>query len=166
MQSQLLKNKDEWLNQDFFTKLAQNPSLLKAFTDPRYSAIMSEFAKDPQGTLKKYGHVPEFKSVLEEFSKMMGSHFDEIADKKKAEQEAEERKKQELARADPVAAIIENDPQVKQLLQDPKVKKVLDYLRFKGGLDLHEVLRKDPETGMKLQYLISRGVLNANSQLP
>jgi len=50
---------------------------------------------------------------------MMGSHFDEIADKKKADQEAEERKRQEALKADPVTAIIENDPQVKQLLQDP-----------------------------------------------
>ena len=47
MNSKLLQNKDEWLNQDFFTKLASNPKLMQAFTDPRYSAIMSEFAKDP-----------------------------------------------------------------------------------------------------------------------
>lgn len=85
MNSTLLKNKDEWMNQDFFTKLASNPTLMKAFTDPKYSTIMSEFGKDPQGTLKKYGHVPEFRQVLEDFSKMMGSHFDEVADKKKAE---------------------------------------------------------------------------------
>ena len=93
MQSQLLKNKDEWLNQDFFAKLQQNPKLLKAFTDPRYSAIISEFGKDGQGTLKKYAHVPEFREFLEEFSKMMGSHFDDVADKKK-KQEEEEAKKQ------------------------------------------------------------------------
>ncbi len=83
---------------------------MQAFTDPRYSPIMSDFAKDPQGTMKKYGHLPEFRNILEDFSKMMGSHFDEVADKKKAEQEAEEKKKQEVAKADPVAAIIENDP--------------------------------------------------------
>jgi len=36
------------------------------------------------------------------------------------------------------------------MLADPKVKRVLDYLRFKGGLDLYDVMKKDPETGMKL----------------
>lgn len=93
MQSTILKNKDEWLNQDFFTKLASNPKLFKAFTDPRYSAMLSEFGKDPKGTMQKFGHNPEFRELMEEFSKLMGSHFESIADKKKAEQEEEERKK-------------------------------------------------------------------------
>lgn len=34
MSSTLLKNKDEWLTPEFFTKLAQNPTLLKAFQQP------------------------------------------------------------------------------------------------------------------------------------
>jgi len=38
----------------------------------------------------------------------------------------------------------------------------LDHLRFKGALDLQEVFRKDPETGMKMQFLISKGVLNTH----
>lgn len=121
MSSQLLKNKDEWLNQEFFTKLATNPKLLQAFTDPRYSVIMGEFGKDPQGTLKKYGHVAEFRELLEEFSKLMGSHFDDVADKKKAQQEEEAKKQEELVKQDPVMQIIENDPQVKACLADPKV---------------------------------------------
>ena len=61
--------------------------------------------------------------------------------------------------------IINNDEQVKAILADPKVKKVLEHLRFNGGLDLHEIMRKDAELGMKMQYLIQRGVLNANSSL-
>jgi hypothetical protein len=102
--------------------------LFQAFTDPKYAGIMGEFGKDPQGTLKKYGHVPEFRQLLEDFSKLMGSHFDDIADKKKAQEEA--KKKQELVKADPVMQIIENDPQVKACLADPKVQKVLEHLRF------------------------------------
>jgi hypothetical protein len=39
---------------------------------------------------------------------------------------------------------------VKACLADQKVAKVLEHLRFKGALDLFEVMKKDPETGMKL----------------
>ena len=35
--------------------------------------------------MKKFGGNPEFRGMMEEFSKMMGSHFDTIADKKKLE---------------------------------------------------------------------------------
>jgi hypothetical protein len=35
-------------------------------------------------------------------------------------------------------------------LADPKIQKILDHLRFKGALDFHDVMRKDPATGMKL----------------
>jgi hypothetical protein len=44
--------------------------------------------------LKKYAHVPEFREFLEEFSKMMGSHFDDVADKKKKQEEEEAKKQQ------------------------------------------------------------------------
>lgn len=57
--------------------------------------------------------------------------------------------------------IINTDENVKRILEDPKVKKVLDHLRFQGALDLHDIMSRDPETGMKMQYLIQRGVLNA-----
>lgn len=53
-------------------------------------------------------------------------------------------------KSDPVMQIIESDPKVKEILADPKVQKVLEHLRFKGGLDLHEVMRNDAATGMKL----------------
>ncbi|CDW86300.1 UNKNOWN [Stylonychia lemnae] len=157
MSSTLLKKKDEWMNADFFQKLQQNPLLLKAFTNPQYMAAMSEFGQNPTEAMKKYGNNPEFRTILEEFSKMMGTHFEQIGDQKAKEEE-------EKVNNDPVMQIINNDEQVKAVLNDPKVKKVLDHLRFNGALDLHEVMRKDPELGMKMQFLISKGVLNANSQ--
>lgn len=61
MQSTLLKNKDEWLNQDFMTKMSQNPRLLQAFTDPKFSGVISEFTKNPVETMKKYGGNAEFR---------------------------------------------------------------------------------------------------------
>ncbi len=61
MSNKLMQNKGEWLNEEFFTKLAKNPKLMQAFTDPRFSSIISEFGKNPVETMKKYGHVPEFR---------------------------------------------------------------------------------------------------------
>ena len=43
MSENLIKNKDEWMNQEFFTKLASNPKLFKAFQDPQAMAAMTEF---------------------------------------------------------------------------------------------------------------------------
>lgn len=37
--------------------------------------------------MKKYGGNPEFRVILEEFSKMMGSHFEDLGDKKAKEEE-------------------------------------------------------------------------------
>jgi hypothetical protein len=61
---------------------------------------------------------------------------------------------------DPVYQTIQTDPQVKAILEDPEVKQLLEYLRFKGGLDLHEVMRKNPLLGQKMMYLINKGILN------
>lgn len=54
---------------------------------------------------------------------MMGSHFEDLGDKKQKEEE-------EKIQNDPVMQIINNDENVKAILADPKVKKVLDHLRF------------------------------------
>ena len=66
---------------------------------------------------------------------------------------------------DPVYKIIQTDPVVKQLLEDPEVKYTLEHLRFKGGLDLHEILRQNPALGQKMMYLIQKGVLNTQTHL-
>lgn len=153
-----MQKKDEWMTPDFFTKLASNPTLMKAFQNPQYMQAFSEFGQNPNEAMKKYGGNPEFRQLLEEFSKVMGSHFEELGDKKAKEEE-------EKMNNDPVMQIINNDEEVKAILADTKVKKVLDHLRFKGGLDLYEIMRKDPELGRKMQILISKGVLNANSSL-
>jgi hypothetical protein len=63
----------------------------------------SEFGKNPMEAMNKYGGNPEFKQLLEEFSKLMGSHFEELGDKKAKEEE-------EKIQNDPVMQIINNDP--------------------------------------------------------
>lgn len=109
-------------------------------------------AKNPKEALQTYGKNPEFMELMTEFSKIMGSHFEEIGKKKEEE--------------DPIMKIINNDPEVKEILADPKVMKIIQQLQVAGGMDLFEVMRSDPVLGMKFKTLISKGVLNVQSQMP
>ena len=93
--------------------------------------------------MKKYGGNPQFREIMEDFSKLMGNHFEDVADKKKREAEEAEKKRQEEMKNDPVMQIIETDPKVKEILADPKIQKILEHLRFTGALDLYDVMRKD-----------------------
>lgn len=97
--------------------------------------------------MAKYGNNPEFRELMVEFSALMGSHFESVADKKKKEEEEKRKKEEEEMKKDPVYNTIQTDPMVKQFLEDPEVKEILDHLRFKGGLDLHEVMRQKPQVG-------------------
>jgi hypothetical protein len=40
MAAKLTQNKEEWLNEEFFAKMAKNPKLLQAFTNPQFSGII------------------------------------------------------------------------------------------------------------------------------
>ena len=48
--------------------------------------------KDPKAAALKYGQNPKFRELMQEFSGLMGSHFTEVADKKKKEEEEAKRK--------------------------------------------------------------------------
>lgn len=50
----------------------------------------------------KYGNNPEFREILMEFTQFMGHHFENVADKKKAEEEAKKKAEEEELKNDPV----------------------------------------------------------------
>ena len=68
-------------------------------------------SKNPKEAMQTYGKNPEFMEMMIEFSKIMGSHFEKIGEKKEE--------------TDPVMKIINTDPEVKEILADPKVTKVI-----------------------------------------
>lgn len=70
--------------------------------------------KNPKETMAKYGHNPQFREILQEFTQSMAGHFEDMGQK-----EAE--KKKEEMKDDPIMKIIDSDPQVKEILADPKV---------------------------------------------
>mmetsp|Transcript_2616 Transcript_2616/g.4380 ORF Transcript_2616/g.4380 Transcript_2616/m.4380 type:complete len:109 (-) Transcript_2616:117-443(-) len=105
---------------------------------------MTEMGKNPKEAMEKYGNNPEFREIMVEFSKLMGEHFEGVAEKKKKEEEEQRKKEEEQLKSDPVYNIIQSDDRVKEFIADPEVKEVLDHLRYKGGLDLQEVMRDKP----------------------
>ena len=163
MSENILKSKDQWLTPDLMQKLLAKPHLLAAFQDPQFSAVLAELQKNPQVAMQKYGSNAKFREFIMEFSNLMGSHFDEVADKKAKEEEEKKRKEEEMMKNDPVYKIIQTDPQVKAALEDPKVTAVIQKLQVQGGLDFNEVARSDPATAQKLMLLINKGVLNTQS---
>ena len=152
MGSKLMEDKDKWLNQDLLSKIAKNPRLLAAMANPEFLQALDLMKKDPKVAAQKYKDNKEVMGLMEEFSKMMGTHFESVAQKQADE--------------DPVMKIINNDEQVKSLLDDPKVKQVIQHMQMRGGLDFYDLMRQDPETALKMKTLIEKGVLNVNNQMP
>ena len=62
--------------------------------------------------------------------------------------------------------ILNEDEEVKRILGEEDVQRFLKVLQSGQGVDLYEVIRKDPRLGEKLKFLISKGVLNVSSALP
>ena len=62
-----------WMTEDFLKKISSNPKLLKAMTDPRFSAALELMQKDPKKAIKEYGQNAEFVEIMTEFSKLMGA---------------------------------------------------------------------------------------------
>ena len=56
--------------------------------------------------MQKYGQSAKFREFLQEFSGLMGTHFEEVADKKKKEEEEKKRQEEELMKSDPIYKII------------------------------------------------------------
>ena len=84
----LEKSKDQWLTPAFFEKLAKRPKLARAFQDPTFMKALGEMGKDPKAAMEKYGHSPEFREAMQEFSLLMGNHFQDVADEQKKKEEA------------------------------------------------------------------------------
>ena len=134
--------------------------MLEVFQDPMFSQILSEMQKDPKTAMQKYGSNEKFRNFMLEFSQLMGRHFETVADKEKKAAEEKRLKQEALLKEDPIYHKIQNDSEVKAALADPEVQKVLAELQRTGGLDFHEIARKDDRTAQKLMLLINKGVLN------
>ena len=65
-------------------------------------AALTEFGQNPKEAMTKYGNNPEFRELMMEFSKMMGTHFTSIADTKAKEEEEKKKEEEDKLKNDPV----------------------------------------------------------------
>mmetsp|Transcript_35989 Transcript_35989/g.114668 ORF Transcript_35989/g.114668 Transcript_35989/m.114668 type:complete len:329 (+) Transcript_35989:377-1363(+) len=80
--------KDGWVTPELLSKIAADPLLRKAFTDPRYTDAMSALQTDPKAAMAKYGHIDEMRTFMQSFMKLMGNHFTALVEKQQASEQA------------------------------------------------------------------------------
>ena len=70
----------EWVTPALLQKIAGDPLLRKAFTDPQCGAAMAALQQDPKKAMETYGDVPEMKEFLMKFMGLMGEHFTKLGE--------------------------------------------------------------------------------------
>jgi len=58
------------------------------------------------------------------------------------------------------------DPQVKALLAEPQVQNFIKHLQTAGGVDFHDLCRRNPELAQKIQFLMHKGIFNSQRTMP
>lgn len=160
--------KTSWMTPELMAKIAANPLLRKGFMDPRCQQAMSEMQTDPQAAMKKYGDVPEMRTFLQSFMKLMGDHFTGLADKeeeekrKKAEAQAsmQEALTPEQKKAQQVAQDAMADPEVRAIVSDPAIQELLANMQTGHPFEVQKALAADPALVRKLQKLKQAGLIN------
>ncbi|CAM9691684.1 unnamed protein product, partial [Phaeothamnion confervicola] len=92
--------KGEWLTPDLLQKISNNPRLLAALQDPRFTRALELISTEPKRAAELLQHSEEARSLLAEFGALLGGHFEQLA--KKAETETAEQ--QEKRQADATVA--------------------------------------------------------------
>jgi len=147
--SDIVNKKDEWMTPDLLSKITKNPNLIKYFMDPKFSEIIGMMQKDPQKAIAQFGHIPEFNEFIKEFSKLMGTHFENLG--KQSEQKQ-------------IQNQFENfDEETQEILRDPKIVPILQKLQSEGKLDIEEI-QKDPYLSVKIKTLIDKGVFRVQRE--
>lgn len=141
----IVNKKDEWMNQDLLTKIAQKPELMKYFMDPRFTEVITLFQKNPQQAVQQYGHVKEFSQFIKDFSSIMADHFSGLNQKQQLEN------------------VPQFDKETQEILSDPEVSRVIYKLQTEGKLDIEEI-NKDLALSAKVKKLIDKGVFQVQKE--
>ena len=76
--------KKEWITDDLLDKISSHPTIGPKLSDPRYSAALDCFQKNPQQASKEYRGQPEIQAFLRDFCRILGEHFTSLEEKQKA----------------------------------------------------------------------------------
>jgi len=149
-----------WVTPDLLQKVAADPVLRKAFTDPRCAAAMTALQTDPKQALEQYGDVPEMRDFLTKFMKLMGDHFTALGDTQEAQREAIQpvaEKKPETPEEEAARKAMA-DPEVAAILRDPEVQHVLQKLQMGKTHEVQGAMTK-PAMVAKLRRLSQAGLI-------
>lgn len=149
-----------WVTPDLLQKIAADPLLRKAFTDPKCATAMAALQKNPQAAMQQYGDVPEMRDFMMKFMKLMGDHFTALG----VQQEEKAREQQQP----PIQAVRSpeeesamkamQDPEVAAILQDKEVQQVLQCLQMGKAHEVEGPMKR-PDMVEKLQRLAQAGLI-------
>ena len=141
-------SKDKWLTPDLLKKLQANPKLLTGLSDPEIMKAIGLMQVNPKEAKEKYKNNEKVTSFFVDFSKLMGTHFEGIAEEeKKKEEKVKEvpkavtpvaKEKPALVTEDPVLKKKMEDPAVREILSDKKVMGIIEHLSKGKSLDFHQ----------------------------
>lgn len=75
----LEETKKEWMTDNFLNNVEKNDKIQKIFNNPAYMKAIGEFQTNPKEAMAKHGNNKEFMEGFQEFCKMMGMQFQNLA---------------------------------------------------------------------------------------
>lgn len=88
----------EWLTPELQASMATNTVLGPRLADPKFAALLEEFQKDPQESLRKHSSNPEMRGFLQEFCRVMGEHFTKLGEAQEHQAKAAEADESDILR--------------------------------------------------------------------
>ena len=67
------------MNDNFLNSVESNQKINKLFTNPEYLKAIDLFKTNPKEAMAKYGNNKEFMEGFQEFCKLMGNQFQNLA---------------------------------------------------------------------------------------
>jgi len=157
-----VENQSQWMTPDFLERVAKNPKLAMAMTNPRCMQAMQEFQTDPTGAAEKYKDDEMVNTFMQEFMGMMGDQMHKLGEKEKSnkiinERAAKEEAMKKVKKEDPDVARVLSNPEVYGLLNDPEMKAILQECSTTDGA-LGKYMR-DPKIRQKLELMKKYGLI-------
>lgn len=147
-------SKGKWVNNDLIEKIKQNPTLLRTFSDPRFSHLAQKLQSDPKAVIEEARRNPVLKDFLNNLTKVLGEHFTQMGT------EAEEKMPTQTSiqpQPDPEVKKVLDNPELRAILMDPKMKAVLQECSSKPGALPYYM--SHPEFGVKLRKMAAAGLI-------
>lgn len=79
----LEETKKEWLTDNFLSNVESNAKVQKLFSNPEYMKAIGEFQTNPKQAMAKYAGNKDFMEGFQEFCKLMGNQFQNLAKNQK-----------------------------------------------------------------------------------